>query len=106
MAKAAVNIETYTKPYTEVVTRHQTIEEKSIALTLTEEEATTLSYILSRVGGSPDGVRGNADKVLWALKDVGVDYVPSHRHNVPAEFRLKGHLTFAGPDGLMPGERA
>lgn len=46
------------------------VEEKSITLELTEEEAIFLKACMVKVGGSPKGLRGLADSIGDALHSV------------------------------------
>jgi hypothetical protein len=63
-------------------------EYKEYVLRLTEDEAKTLVVILRRVGGSPDFIRGDAERVLDALKSTIGNYTANEKE------QLKGHLVF------------
>lgn len=47
-----------------------TVEEDTVVLNLTMEEANVLSFILNRVGGDPNGTRGVASNVWKALSEI------------------------------------
>lgn len=46
------------------------VEEETVVLELTKEEAIFLAAAMTKVGGSPEGLRGVADSIGNALSDV------------------------------------
>lgn len=75
--------------------------ERTVVLTMTEQEAVTLQTILHKIAGPPAGRRGDADHMRIALSDAGV------RQKLEAS----GSITFgyesvgaAGPVVPPPGQ--
>ena len=44
----------------------------NVTMVLTQDESEVLAFILSMIGGSPNGPRGHAETVLIALEEAGV----------------------------------
>lgn len=59
---------------TQVVVKAVEEEVKLIDLTLTEEEATFLALIMSRIGGDPQGPRKHQETIQDALMSAGVNW--------------------------------
>ena len=104
MAKAEYVVRVETETYEEVVQRTREVKRKEVTLTLTDEEARALHSILSRVGGSPEGARGDADAIRHALTCAG--YRTPNWPIRSDRYRIEGNLIFADNDGVMPRERA
>jgi hypothetical protein len=68
-----------------------------VRLTLTDEEASTLAAILSKVGGPIEGYRGNSQEVLSALQSVGYDWDGTPQYKQLAGLRS---LYFSGIKGF------
>ncbi len=58
----------------------ETVEETAYQLELSEYEMKVLGLILMRVGGSPNGPRGQAQNVLDEIRKV-IDFKGTHRLN-------------------------
>ena len=60
-------------------------------LTLTQDEAETLSVVLAKVGGDPDRTgRGNTEAIFDALEAAGVRYELSKHYG-----RSSGYINFS-----------
>lgn len=70
MASAKKTVKSHTVKRTVVV--EDVVTEDTVTLELTTYEALVLRAILNRIGGSPEGPRGQADKITEALDDAEV----------------------------------
>jgi hypothetical protein len=61
------------------------MDDKTIKLELTEDEAYTLRLVLDRVGGMPDTRRRFIDAVNSKLVDQGVPYGPDDNYEIDPE---------------------
>lgn len=77
---------------TQVVVKAVEEEVKLIDLTLTEEEATFLALIMSRIGGDPQGHRKHQEAIQIALMDAGVNWSAEPAQDMG--FTLSGTLYF------------
>ncbi|KKN99072.1 hypothetical protein LCGC14_0143190 [marine sediment metagenome] len=58
------------------------ITREPVTLELTQQEASVLLQVLECVGGSPDGPRGNIDRICKSLRFVGITRMGKCRGSV------------------------